>query len=273
LGVGILAIAGLAGAMRAQPQPAFETTSVRPLRPQDITFSQPQFLPGGRFVSDTLLIWVIGFAYDVPFSPGAGRLAGGPDWIRNLDGLYDIQATWPTGQTPAGLAAKRLALQRLLADRFKLAVHVEKKEMPVYGMVVAKSGLKLPKADVEEKDCPGESADRKLLCHSLFVDGVTLYGRAIGMADLVYQFGNNLDRPLVDKTGLEGLFHLEMKNWLTSPSAPPPPPPPPGAPGASGTDVISPAVLLLEKLGLKLESQKGIVETIVIDRIEKPTEN
>jgi uncharacterized protein (TIGR03435 family) len=168
----------------------------------------PQFLPGGRFVSTGIpLRFLIAIAYNVGFQ--SVRLSGGPAWINSMDGVYDIEATAAPGALPAGLANNarserlRLMLQSLLAERFKLKVRRETKELPVYTVTVAKSGLKLEKAKIEEKDCaePGSSG---VSCHSLMGGrGRGLHGDAVSLSDVLSYVENWTDHPLVDKTALQ----------------------------------------------------------------------
>ncbi len=133
--------------------------------------AMPQFLPGGRFVATGVpLRIVIAVAYNVGFQ--STRLSGGPGWIMSGDGIYDIEAKAAPGVIPDGLPSKarsekmRAMLQALLADRFKLKIRSETKELPVYAMTVAKNGPKLEKAKIEEKDCP-EPGSSGIACHSL----------------------------------------------------------------------------------------------------------
>ena len=171
---------------------------------------------------------------------------------------------------------ERLMLQALLADRFKLVIHREVKELPVYALVVAKGGPKLQKADIDEKDCPDSSAspapDPTTLCHSLGGGrGRGIHARAVSISELANGLENYTDRPLVDKTGIEGLYHIETRPWLPMQTGPPP------APGAT-EDGIAVAELptifeVLEKLGLKMEPQKEKVDVYVIDHVERPSEN
>jgi uncharacterized protein (TIGR03435 family) len=287
-GVGVLAVAGpiAVGLMNAPPiraqatsQPkeavAFDVVSVKLRKnpgPKDVRF--PSF-SGGRFTATVPLGMVIAEAYRVPINPSA-RLSGIPDWARGPEGVYDIDAT---AVIPAGLTTSardervRLMLQALLADRFKLAIHRETKEMAVYSLVVGKGGPKLEKAEIDEKDCPGSPADG-LPCHQ-FNGGMGrgMHARAVSMEDLANYAGNWTDRPLLDKTGIEGLYKIETQPWLSMQLMTTPPPA--GAKSESGADLADLPTLfqVFEKLGLKMESTKDKVDVYVIDHIERPSEN
>jgi uncharacterized protein (TIGR03435 family) len=262
----------------AQPAaPSFDAASVKPHKADDTRRSMPQFLPGGRFVSSGIpLRMVISIAYNVGFQ--SVRLSGGPDWITSIDGVYDIEATAPPGLIPAGLPSKerdeklKLMLQSLLADRFKLKIRRETKELPVYAVVVGKGGLKLEKAKIDEKDCT-ETGAPGVGCHSLIGGrGRGLHGEAVSLSDVLSYVENWTDHPLVDKTGIHGLYNIQTTGWLPMQ---PGPPPPAGAKAEDGSDVADlPTVFgLFERLGLKLESQKAPVEIFVIDHVEKPSGN
>ena len=288
----LLSVAGIAAVMapiiialawvpRVWAQPAasiaFEVASVKPHKADDNRRSMPQFLPGGRFVSTGIpLRMVIATAYHVGFQ--SVRLSGGPDWINSMDGVYDIEATPPPGVIPAGLPSKardeklKLMLQTLLADRFKLKIRLETKELPVYAVVVAKNGLKLEKAKIEEKDCP-EAGAPGVSCHSLMGGrGRGLHGEAVSLSDVLSYVENWTDHPLVDKTGIQGLYNIQTSGWLPMQ---PGPPPPAGAKAEDGSDLgdVPTIFTLFERLGLKLESKKSLVEIFVIDHVEKPSGN
>lgn len=156
-------------------------------------------------------------------------------------------------------------LQALLADRFKLAMHRESREEPVYALVVGKNGPKLTASAIEAKNC-----DER--CHSLNGgQGRGIHARAIDTADLGQFLENFADRPVIDRTGLSGLFDVDTTGWL----------PMRGKPGQTGgkaedgsdMDTMPTMFTVVEGLGLKLESQKAPVETIVVDRVERPSEN
>jgi uncharacterized protein (TIGR03435 family) len=258
----------------AQPAtlPAFDVASVKPHKPDDTRRGFPQFLAGGRFTSAGVpLRMLIAIAYNV--GPQSVRLMGGPGWISSAEGVYDIEAT--STSPGKGLAEKRLMLQTLLADRFKLKIHVETKLMPIYAVVVAKNGPKLQKARIEEKDCPGPETPEAggVSCHSMIGGrGRGLHGEALSVSDVARFVENWTDRPLVDKTGIQGLFNIQTRGWAP---LQPGPPPTPGTKAEDGSDAADVPTLftVFEQLGLKLESQKGAADIFVIDHVEKPSEN
>jgi uncharacterized protein (TIGR03435 family) len=266
--------------LRAQPAKpvAFEVASIKPHPDGDTKFSLPQFLPGGRFTLDAPLYLVVGAAYNLPFNPSV-RLTGLP----NSMPAYRIDATAPADAFPAGLTTQaridrmRLMLQTLLADRFKLAIRRETKELPIYALVVNKGGPKLQKADIEEKDCPEASANPEpgtpKTCHTIVGgQGRGLHARAADMSDVVRFVENWAGRPLVDKTGIKGLYRLDTLGWQPMQVGPSPPA---GTKAEDGRDFADVPTLftVFEQLGLKMESQKGPVDVYVIEHIEKPTEN
>ncbi len=190
---------------------------------------RPQFLPGGRFTYRGPVAGMIALAYDVPLTPFGGpmvgRLSGAPAWD------YDIEAKAEMGAIPDGLSAKgredrmKPMLAALLADRFKLAIRRETKEMAVYALVVGKGGPKLQKADIEEKDCPVPTPSGRLdgdvFCHSFINFGETgLRARAATVSDLASYISSFTDRPLLDRTGINGLFHIQTASWQPLNAAP-----------------------------------------------------
>jgi uncharacterized protein (TIGR03435 family) len=261
--------------VRAQSaeNPRFEVASVKPhVGVVDRnTLVPPTMLPGGRFVSRFPLAILISFAYKNV------RMTGIPDWTKTPQAVYDVDAT---SAMPPGLSMEarndrvRAMVQALLADRFKLVIRRESKEMPVYALLVAKGGPKLQRADIDEKDCPeaslnvlgpqSPSTPMPDVCHA-FSGGVGrgLHARAANMSDLVRFVENWTDRPLLDKTGIQGLYRFETGPYLQMDAM------------AAGLDVPdAPTVFeMFGQLGLRMEAQKGVVEVYVIDHIERPSEN
>jgi bla regulator protein BlaR1 len=270
--------------LRAQAQPAerlaFAVASIRENKSKDRN-SGFQYLPGGRLVARNYpLFFIIADAYNLPFQ--SDRLTGGPDWIRETQ--YDIEANAEDGTIPAGLSGKarddkvRLMLQTLLADRFKLTMRREIKELPVYAVVVRKGGPKLEKATVDENECsshPMQWGDPSS-CHRFGGgQGRGLHAQAASISDVASAVSNWSDRPVIDKTGLDGLFKIETEGWVPlRPRMPRPPGQQPTAEDIAMADPGRPTLFqIFDKLGLKLESQKAPVEMFVIESIERPSQN
>jgi uncharacterized protein (TIGR03435 family) len=150
----------------------------------------------------------------------------------------------PSG--PARTERTRVALQALLAERFQLAVHRETKTMPAYVLVVAKSGFKLKETKDDGRGMDMSANHGKLTFHK------------VSMESFARNLAGNLNSPVVDMTGIKGVFDLTLE-WAQDEAEP-----------GSGPSIFS---ALQEQLGLKLETQKAPVEMLVIDRIEKPSEN
>ena len=187
-------------------------------------------------------------------------------------------------QFKAADARRRRKVQSLLADRFKLTLHRETKEFPVYALMIAKNGSKLQ----EVADTPLESGPpdpkgapdgpRKGM-KGIRMDRGEVSGQGATISLLAEVLSNQVGRTVLDKTGLKGHYDFTLK-WTPDESqgamikgpgdggpgtgnAPPPP-------DASGPSIFT---AVQEQLGLKLESQKGPVEILVIDHVERPSEN
>jgi uncharacterized protein (TIGR03435 family) len=235
-------------------------------------------LPGGRLTAQkALLRYIIQTAYQVrPF-----QIVGGPDWIGSAH--YDIEAKAeedvPAQQLP-------LMLQSLLADRFKLQIRREIREMPVYDLLPAKSGVKLPapkdggclEPNPNGPPMPPPTGAAGLptpLCGTVMgaggPNGMHLIGGRASIADLTRILTNMLGRTVVDKTGYTGKFDVNIEFSFDQALA--------GMPLPLGTSLVTdstnPSIFtaLQERLGLRLDSAKGPVEVIVIEHIEKPAEN
>jgi uncharacterized protein (TIGR03435 family) len=247
-----------------QSRPAFDVASIKPNPSPDFRGVKMEFLPGGRFVATNLpLLFAISTAWDVPFQ--GQRLVGGPDWIRSE--RFDIEAKAAVGTIRKD--EMRLMLRTLLEDRFQLKMRTERKEVPVFAVVVGKTGPKLENSKTTEEEC--ETAI--LPCH-VFMGGRGrgLHGQAVNMADLAIAVENWAERPVIDKTGIKGLFHIETKPWLPMS---PGPLPPPGTKGEDGSDVADLPTLfgIFEQLGLKLQPQNAPVDIVHIESIGKLSQN
>jgi uncharacterized protein (TIGR03435 family) len=233
-------------------------------------------LPGGRFTAtnNTVRTLILN-AYGISSSPYL--LQGGPGWIDSA--RYDIDAKAGADAIPAGTSNRvlwektRLMLQALLADRFKLSIRRETKEMPAYQLLVAKNGARLQKSD---RDCDASVT----ACHGFSGNPTRLSGSGVDMYDLALILSSYSDRPVIDRSGIQGLFDLKLQwnPFAARPQAADVIPRSPAAEAREGPrpDLASLPTLfdaLEQQLGLKLESHKGPVEVYVIDHVERPFEN
>jgi uncharacterized protein (TIGR03435 family) len=275
----MLVLSGVAIAQSATPRAEFEVASIKPnTSGNGMIMIRPPV--GGRFTATNVrLKMLVGLAYKVQDFD----ISGGPAWI-NSDG-YDITAK--ATDSNIGIDQLRPLLQTLLEDRFQLKVHRESKEVPVYALLAGKNGPKLPEA--KEGGCvalnpnsgppppPKQGQFPPTPCGGFFMGPNHLEGGKIGMEQFVGALSNILGRPVIDKTGFNGTFDVKLdfspegtnlfgRGGLG---------PPPGAPADAGNADAPPSIftVIQDQLGLKLESQKGPGEILVIDRAEKPSEN
>jgi uncharacterized protein (TIGR03435 family) len=255
--------------------PQFEVASIKPAAPDAHgTFIGPG--PGGgvRITNMTLKEMIV-FGWRVqPF-----QISGGPSWLDSMH--YDVVAKPEAKPKPDEVP---LMLQALLTERFQLMLHRETKELPMFALTLARKDGKFgPKLVPHEGDCappdpskppprpePGKPPTLGCGGMSMGPRGMTAIGVPVG--NLVPMLARILGSTVVDKTGLTGNFDVSAEwtpdetqtlGFLLGGPAPPP------------SDAAGPSIFtaLQEQLGLKLESQKGPVEVLVIDRAEKPSEN
>jgi uncharacterized protein (TIGR03435 family) len=250
-------------------------------------------IPLGRCVARyEPLRLVVALAYGIPpasLAPYEGAVLSGPSWINTEMYNIDAKADAPTTQ-----AQLKLMLQGLLADRFKLKLHKETKEMSVYSLVLGKNGPKLTPAP-KDRECAGqvrrdhqyELAESSLTgqCH-IFVPGgrdAMITGQSVEMSDLAEMISTWAGRVVVDKTGVMGLYDIKLPRFTSgqlSASLQTDDKNPAGG-GREGLPGRNPQAAqelptlfnVLDQFGLKLESAKGPVEVLVIDSIQKPSEN
>jgi uncharacterized protein (TIGR03435 family) len=168
-------------------------------------------------------------------------------------------------------------LRPALADRFKLKVHTETKQLPVYKIVLAKGGSKLKEATAGDTYANGIKGPDGVGRPGMMRFGPgQLTAQAVPMTSLTNMLSQQLHRTVLDKTGLTGKYDLEL-NWTPDQGADPMFKGPEGSPqrGDAAPDSSGPSIFtaLQEQLGLKLQSAKGPVETLVIDHVEMPSEN
>ncbi len=281
--IALLAPVAALCAQAAPAHPAFEVASIKEHKADDRQLGY-SYLPGGRIsIKGLSLHMIIATAYNLPFQTiGAERLTGVPEWASAA--RYDIEAAAEKGAIPEGIGAIasrekiRTMLQTLLAERFKLVIHRNTKELPAYLVVVGKSGLKLQKSDLTEKDCDGHEAafgDAKG-CHGMMGGmGRGIHAQAATIADVAGWVANWADRPVIDNTGITGLYKFDTDGWVSM--QPPPPPLPNQTPSAeqlAAGDPARPTIFqIFDRMGLKLESGKALIDVYVVESVQRPTEN
>jgi uncharacterized protein (TIGR03435 family) len=229
----------------AWAQPAFETASIRPHEGPLTTISGfSESGPRVRLVGYTvfgLVMEAYGLKrYEVSLPPKVD------------DTFYDIVAK-AEGDAPRTRAEFRAMLRTLLAERLQLRVHREQREMPVYALVVGKSGAKL------KKSAPAAEAH---FLGSVNGRNQVVTANHMTIKDLAQELGNffGVDRPVLDRTGLEGEYDVKFEAT-------------PAWQRDSDVGDLSVFTAVQEQLGLKLEPAKAPVEVLVVDHVEKPSAN
>lgn len=244
--------------------PSFEVATIKPSKPG--TPGRLFTMRGREFVTiNTTVDSIIVMAYGVHVR----QIVGGPSWMET--DKFDVTAK-PDADGIPNRDQISIMMKKLLADRFQLTFHHEQKELSVYALTIAKGGSKLTKSEGDPNGLPS------LLFRGLGV----LPARNSSMADFASVMqGAVLERPVIDRTGLTGKWDFTL-TWTPDetqfvslrPPGPPPganggaPTPPP--PGNGAPDLFT---AIQEQLGLKLESTKAPVDVLVIDKVEKPSEN
>ena len=255
-------LAALAGAQVIKsdgPKPEFEVATVRP-NVSDNTSASLGPRPGGRLIGTNQTVRsLIRNAFNLqPY-----QIVGGPGWIgsdrfdivaKAADADLDSKGMMPSGQF-------MLRLQSLLEDRFHMAAHWETREMPVYALV-ASGGRRGPNLKTHTGDCDsarlGGTAPTVDCGTRTNMSPMSAKMTAVGISMPV--FARNLSgaagRSVIDKSGLAGTYDFELEFT------------PEQSPDTTGPSLFT---AMEEQLGLKLESQRGPVEVLVIDRVETPT--
>ena len=256
------------------PKPSFEVASIKPSKSSG-QFISMRMAPGGRFSANNITAkQLIENAYDIQ----GFQISGGPNWLDSA--RYDIiakaedspgkeGASLSAGERELSFSQNRLRLQSLLAARFNLQCHNASKEGSVYALVIAKNGPKLQAASAGQQHSPNRGM--RMRPGQLDAQSATI-------SFLAQALSRQLGRTVVDKTGLTGLYNFTLQwtpdqreaQMFKGPGAGPGEPGVAPPPDASGPSVFT---AIQEQLGLKLESQKGPVEILVIDHVEPPSEN
>ena len=251
------------------PAPSFEVASIKPNRSGDQRI-RLMFAPDGLSANGLPVKELIGFAYNLKDF----QISGGPGWIESE--RYDIEAKMDESTITAlkklapeqAVEQRRLMVQSLLAERFNLKVSHSSKELPIYALVIAKNGPKLTKA-ADLPAAPGGPGPKSMMRFGLG----ELTATGMPMSSLADRIALEVGRTVVDKTGLEGRYDFTL-HWTPDrqglAAGPADSQGPAPSPDSSGPSIFT---ALQEQLGLKLESQKGPVETLIIESVERPSEN
>lgn len=263
--------------------PRFEIVSVKPYSGPGTSMSMMQRPDGGFTMINMPIRTLITQAYG-PVSDVVGL----PGWAAN--DRFDVNATASLSRPPTQ-DDRRAMMQAMLADRFKLAVHMETREQPAYNLVFARSDRRLGRnATPSPNDCEAKAAAARAAAEAARAAGAapalptlpprpdpnapqpectvrTSGGRMTGEASpagLLGMLRVAVGQPVIDKTGYTGTLKFTLEfNPATSvrPDAPP------------SSDAPSIFSALPDQLGFRLEPTRTTSNVVVIDRIEKPTEN
>jgi uncharacterized protein (TIGR03435 family) len=253
-----------------------------PLGPGDV------YVPnGGLFAANNLpLATYIFFAYKVIGNQGQFLLPQLPDWAKTEQ--FDIQAR---AEGNPGKDQMRMMMRALLADRFKLAIHNEDREIPVLAFVLSKPGKLGPKLMPHDDSVPCSTSSEPapavvsaatlpnglpVLCNGIFGVGkptdppghirIAARNVTIGFIADSLSAAANLGRPMVDKTGLTGTFDFTFEFTLENQSQP-------GADPSADASPLPIQEALRDQFGIKLQSDKSTVKVIVLDHVERPSAN
>ena len=250
--------------------PSFDAVSIKRNVSEVVNSRSVGERPGGVFMLSAMAIApVIRTAYPADTSD----LIGAPDWVSSE--IYDLTAK---ANRDVPREEMQAMLRTMLAERFKLAVHYEMQERPVYALVVARADGRLgPNLKKSDLDCDAIQAARRAgskdpvpnTSNGAPACGMSMRGTtglevmlgARPLSTLASSFGTSPGRVVIDKTGLKGNYDVTL-HYMPNPSSNPPVDEPPSIFAA-----------LEEQLGLKLQADRAPLKMLVIDRIERPTEN
>jgi uncharacterized protein (TIGR03435 family) len=239
--------------------PAYATVSITPSNSggENVTL---MFGPGEFASKNASLQQVIRAAYDVEDD----RIAGSPVWLTSEQ--YDVDAKGdtygvphPTDDLDEQVRQQKRMLRAMLADRLRLAVHRENREIPILALLIAKNGPKLRDSVPEKTKDPSRVS-------GIWTNGNAIVARGVGTNPLMFHLSRILHRTILDETGLSGTYDFTLK----LPDGVKPGIDEPSLPETSEATIFA---VLEQQLGLKLELRKASMEVFVIDHVEKPLPN
>jgi uncharacterized protein (TIGR03435 family) len=240
---------------------AFEVATIRPTAPGDFSAGRYIRMQSAHVfqVKNYTVCGLIAAAYDL--HPRA--ISGGPGWTQSDH--YEIIAKTPGDARPT-YDDQMAMLRKLLTERFGLAVHREEKKFQAYELTVAKGGPKLTSSPALPDESPNLTST-VYPAASGGIDHLSMPARNVTMAQFAAILQRAiLDSPVIDRTGLTGRYDFDLE-WLPDETQF-------GGemhPSDSGKPGLFPA--LQQQLGLKMEAVRAPIETVVIDRVERPSDN
>jgi len=253
--------------------PVFEVVSIKQNK-SDNGMIRVMTKPDGYSATNISLKMLLQAAYGIR----EDLISGVPSWADSVRYDIDAKVAGPDVDDLKKLSneQRRSMLQPLLADRFKLQVHTETKQLPVFELVLAKGGSKLKEATPGDTYPSGFKGPDGVAHGGMMRMGHgELTGQALPISSLANMLSQQLQHTVIDKTGLTGKYDFTLQ-WTPEEGSDPMFKGADGgsraepAPDASGPSLFT---ALQEQLGLKLQSTKGPVETLLVDHVEMPTEN
>ncbi len=293
IGAGVATVQPIRGQAEA-PTPKWEVVSVKPCVARGgVSDTQGPgrialpCAPVEVFIHQSYLLFPNG---KLDLAGAKTRVEKGPAWM--YSDLYAIEAKAeivPGQPAPGQGTMQGPMLRALLADRFKLQVHRETRLVPVYALTVGKDGPKLQMTS--EGSCVGQNMDQPLIPLAPGQTRIPFCGLPVGtgldfrgvtMTELCSWLSLRADRKVVDRTAIAGMFDIRLDLAAAGLAAPPPPPPPGGPPPLRGDspmatpdpgEVTAQIQSALQKFGLRLEPTQGPDDALIVDHVERPSEN
>jgi uncharacterized protein (TIGR03435 family) len=300
LAASAVAVLPLLSQAPATKKPSFEITSVKATPPASAVL-RGGAARGNRFtMTGTTLRMLLQYAYRHLTPPGmpsptlmSNQIIGGPAWI-DTD-RFDVEAKAEGDDQAIAQEKMQLMVQSLLEERFQLKARLETRDLPVYNLMAGKDGPKIKRSEDQTPTIPSGQAppgqrgapfdprapSRGSIMIGAGASKMTLGGTAVPISTLATMLQTPLSRPVIDKTDLKGLFDFKIEfsaEGMVSPFAAAGVPAQSGQ-GAGGVQVAPAAdplgslFTVIQELGLRLESTKGPVDVLVIESVQKPTDN
>jgi uncharacterized protein (TIGR03435 family) len=235
---------------KVMPVDADPVLEVATIKPTDPSMTRDNLAVHGRhfIIENKTVEFLVTAAYGLQ----AKQVVGAPGWFSS--DKYDVDGT-PDVEGQPSLKQLQSLIKKLLADRFGLVFHWDKKEMNVYAISVAKTGPKISKSLGDPNGLPNQNGNRD-------ANGRVDRYSNVTMKDFAFILQFMLDKPVVDQTGLQGRYDFVLK-WT------------PNEANVVDPATASPGIFtaMPEELGLRLESTRAPADVLVVDKLERPSEN